>query len=75
VPSLVFTSGAHEDGIRTRFSPELVYFYKQVGFAAQYFQGEQHFMPSATSPLMVGVPEKGFYVMTSYLLTGETRTT
>jgi phosphate-selective porin OprO/OprP len=75
VPFLVFSSGVRSDGVRSRLSPEFVYFWQQLGFAAQYYYGEQHFLPAAGAPFLVSVPESGFYVMASYLLTGETRTT
>lgn len=75
VPFLVFSSAARADGVRSRVSPEIVYFWEQFGFAAQYYYGEQHFLPAAGAPFLVSVPESGFYVMSSYLLTGETRTT
>ncbi len=75
VSFLVLSSSARLDGPRTRVSPEVVYFFEQFGFAAQYFYGEQHFRPSAAAPFTVAVPQSGFYVMSSYMLTGETRTT
>jgi phosphate-selective porin OprO/OprP len=75
VAFLVFSSGVRADGVRSRVSPEFVYFWQQFGFAAQYYYGEQHFLPAAGAPFLVSVPESGFYVMSSYLLTGETRTT
>jgi phosphate-selective porin OprO/OprP len=72
---LQFNSGVRADGPRTRVSPEVAYFYDQFGFAAQYFYGQQKFLPSATAPTTITVPQSGFYVMSSYVLTGETRTT
>jgi phosphate-selective porin OprO/OprP len=72
---LALSSGVRADGVRSRLSPEFVYFFEQFGFAAQYYYGEQHFLPSATAPVAVTVPESGFYVMSSYILTGEMRTT
>jgi len=59
--------------IRDRVSPELVYFYHSFGLASQYFQQHQVLQLSATKPL-VDVPVQGYYVMATYLLTGEQRT-
>jgi phosphate-selective porin OprO/OprP len=75
VPFLQFNSGVRADGPRTRVSPEVAYFCDQFGFAAQYFYGQQEFLPSATAPATITVPQSGFYVMSSYVLTGESRTT
>jgi phosphate-selective porin OprO and OprP len=75
VPFLVFNSAIRDEGIRTRVSPEIVYFNGPLGFATQYYYGQQRFLPSASAPLFVTVPESGFYVMSSYVLTGEKRTT
>jgi phosphate-selective porin OprO/OprP len=68
-----FNSGVLANGIRDRISPELVYFYHSFGFAAQYYRQQQIFQLSKTSPL-VDVPMDGYYVMATYLLTGEQRT-
>src|SRR5262249_8634128 len=66
------------DGLRNRWSPELSYFYGGLGFATQYFYQDQHLRPSFTGPssnFLIDVPTDGFYVMATYLVTGEERTT
>ncbi len=72
VPWLVFTSGDMAEGQRTRISPELVYFYHSFGFAGQYYSELQAIATSATATA-VRVPFTGYYVLATYLLTGEER--
>ncbi len=62
------------DGVRTRVSPELEYFHGSFGFATQYFEMDQqlHAQELVGRPI-VKVHTDGFYVMASYLLTGEKR--
>jgi phosphate-selective porin OprO/OprP len=72
VPWFAYKSGVLADGLRTRLSPELVYFYHSLGIAAQYYREEQKLQASAASPT-TNVGTDGFYVMTTYLLTGEQR--
>ena len=62
------------DGVRTRVSPELEYFHGSFGFATQYFVMNQQLLAGelAGKPI-VTVHTDGFYVMASYLLTGEQR--
>jgi phosphate-selective porin OprO/OprP len=73
VPWLEFNAATVANGMRSRFSPEITYFYESLGLAAQYYHQEQQFSPSVTSPIVENVPFDGFYVMGTYLLTGETR--
>ncbi len=72
VPWLVFTTGDMAEGLRTRLSPELAYFYRSFGFATQYYHEEQQIATSATAT-PVRVPFTGYYVLATYLLTGEER--
>ncbi len=69
-----YNSGVAADGVRTRFSPELEYFHGSFGFATQYFQENQQ-LQAGELPLkpLVHVQTTGYYVMFSYLLTGEER--
>jgi len=67
-----YNSGVLANGIRDRISPELVYFHNSFGFAAQSYYEDQQVQASATKPV-VDVPTHGFYVMATYLLTGEER--
>jgi phosphate-selective porin OprO and OprP len=78
VPWFQFNSTVRADGRRDRWSPEIAYFFRSFGMAAQYFHEDQRFRPAFTGPasnIVQEVPFKGFYVLASYLVTGETRTT
>lgn len=76
VPFLTFNSTVMADGLRNRWSPELSYFYGGLGVAAQLYYETQQMTPSAAlaNKTIVTVPFDGYYVMGTYLLTGETRT-
>lgn len=74
IPFFRFLDGVRADGLRTRLSPEIVYFLGGFGIAAQYFRMDQSFRPP-NSGRPIDVPFDGFYTMATYLLTGETRTT
>jgi phosphate-selective porin OprO/OprP len=78
VPFFQFRTGVYADGLRNRWSPEVVYFYKGFGFAAQYFGMTQEFRPAFLgrgSSQVIDVPFGGYYFQATYLLTGEERTT
>jgi phosphate-selective porin OprO and OprP len=78
VPFFQFNSAVRAAGLRERWSPEVVYFYGPFGFAAQYFRQEQKMRPTFSGPgsqFLVDVPFTGLYVLSTLLLTGETRTT
>ena len=68
-----YNSGAIANGVRHRVSPELVYFYRSFGFASQYYHQDQNLQASSTKPI-INVGIDGYYVMATYLLTGEERT-
>jgi phosphate-selective porin OprO/OprP len=68
-----YHSGVLANGVRDRISPELVYFYHSLGVASQYYQQNQMLQLSATKPI-VDVSIGGYYVLVTYLLTGEQRT-
>ncbi len=74
VPWFAFNSTVQANGVRWRFSPEVSYFYRGLGFAAQYYREAEVLRPSATSLLNEDVPFNGYYVMTTCFLTGEQRT-
>jgi len=77
VPWFKYNSTVVADGVRSRWSPEIVYFYGPLGLAAQYLREEQELRPSAAGPsypFRQDVTTQGFYVMGTYLLTGEERT-
>jgi phosphate-selective porin OprO/OprP len=78
IPFFQYNSTVRADGVRTRYSPEVAYFYEGLGFAAQYYEQEQQLRPAFTGPTSVfleRIPTTGAYAMVTYLLTGETRTT
>jgi phosphate-selective porin OprO and OprP len=78
VPWLQYNSTVRAAGVRTRITPEVSYFYSGLGMAAQYVLMEQELRPSGsgpTFPYRSNVPTQGYYVMATYLLTGEERTT
>jgi phosphate-selective porin OprO/OprP len=78
VPFFQYNSAVRAQGERWRFSPEVSYFYGPLGLAAQYFRMEQHLEPTFTGPgsqYILTVPYTGFYVLGTYLITGEARTT
>jgi phosphate-selective porin OprO/OprP len=73
-----FNSTVRADGLRNRWSPEVVYFNGPLGLAAQYFRQDQKMSPIFAGPgsqYDISVPFEGFYVLATYLLTGEERTT
>jgi phosphate-selective porin OprO/OprP len=73
-----YNPNVRADGLRNRWSPEISYFYGGFGFAAQYYREDQELRPSfvgPTSRVVVNVPYDGYYVLATYLLTGEERTT
>jgi len=77
VPWFAYNSTVRADGVRWRLSPEVAYFYRSFGLAAQYYHQEQRLRPSATGPssaITEDVPIDGFYVLATYFLTGEERT-
>jgi phosphate-selective porin OprO and OprP len=78
VPFFQFNPGVRADGLRNRWSPEVSYFYRSFGFAAQYFEQVQDLRPSFVGPTFrfeQDIPFRGWYVLATYLLTGEERTT
>ena len=78
VPFFQFNPAVRADGLRNRWSPEVAYFYRSFGFAAQYFEQVQDLRPSFVGPTFrfeQDIPFRGWYVLATYLLTGEERTT
>jgi phosphate-selective porin OprO and OprP len=76
VPWFEYNSTVTASGVRTRFCPEMAYFYGPMGFAAQYMDWHQDMRPTATTAIpktLVDLPIEGFYVMATVLLTGEDR--
>jgi phosphate-selective porin OprO/OprP len=57
-----FNTGGTANGVRHRLSPELVYFYHSLGFAAQYYHQDQELQAKSPAPV-VDVPMEGYYVM------------
>ncbi len=78
VPWFQFNATVRADGVRNRYSPEVSYFLGGLGLAAQYYHQDQRLHPAlvgAGSRVLVDLPAEGFYVLATYLLTGEERTT
>lgn len=75
VPFFSFNSTVQADGLRNRYTPELSYFYGGLGFAAQTYYEIQQVSPSPAqaAKTVITVPFDGYYVMATYLLTGEKR--
>ncbi|MGE3805045.1 MAG: OprO/OprP family phosphate-selective porin [Gemmataceae bacterium] len=75
---LQFNNGVVANGLRNRYSPELAYFYGPLGIVAQVFWMDQEIQaprtPGGVQPGRVTVPFDGFFILSSLLLTGETRT-
>lgn len=74
IPWLTFGSNVQADGTRTRWTPESTYFYRSFGSAAQYLHMSQEVRADAAAPIM-NIPFNGYYLLATYLLTGEQRTT
>jgi phosphate-selective porin OprO/OprP len=72
-----FNPAVRADGLRERWCPEVSYFYGPFGMIAQYFHMDQEMRASVAAPgdQIVNVGFNGYFVMATYLLTGETRTT
>jgi len=73
VPWFTFATGVKQGIWHYRYSPELSYFFGPFGFAGQYLFEDQGYFSAAGVP--VRVPESGYYLLATLLLTGESRTT
>lgn len=82
----VVNNNVFANGIRTRWSPELSWFYRGFGLAGQYLWEHQRVQTGQTvitvantgfvSPTASSeIPFTGYYVLATLLLTGEERTT
>src|SRR5207248_8361930 len=63
------------DGMRWRYSPEAVFFFHGLGVAGQYFHQEQWLRAAPLAAIPINVHANGYYVLVTWLLTGEERTT
>jgi phosphate-selective porin OprO/OprP len=73
---LTFNPNVRSSGLRNRYSPELAYFFRTLGFAWQYYNEHEQLSPSL--PLVAlreDVSIEGFYFLATWLITGEERTT
>jgi phosphate-selective porin len=68
-----YNTGVAANGMRDRISPELAYFYHSFGLCSQYYQQDQ-ILQLTSHGALVDVPVYGYYVLATYLLTGEERT-
>jgi phosphate-selective porin OprO/OprP len=78
VPWFAFNPSVRADGLRNRWTPEISYFHRSLGFAAQYLRVDQEMLPRLTGPgstTVIDLPVEGCYFLFTYLLTGEERTT
>ncbi len=75
VPWFRYVPGVITDGIRTRFSPEVVYFFKGLGIAVQYLHQQQILRAAPGAAPVINLPFDSYYVLVTWLLTGEERTT
>ncbi len=73
IPFFSFLNNVRADVLRNRWSPEISYFLGGFGFAGQWFHMEQNFA-TPNGKVNALVPFDGYYMMASYLLTGEKRT-
>jgi phosphate-selective porin OprO/OprP len=71
VPWLLFADDARPNGLRWRYSPELVCVYGPATVSAQYFAGSQEMRAAGVDARL---ESSGFYVMATLLVTGEQRT-
>jgi phosphate-selective porin OprO/OprP len=78
VPWLTFNSTTRANGLRDRYCPEITYFHGPLGLLAEYYHEEQRMSPVFFGPgsqYDLNVPITGFYLLGTYLVTGEERTT
>ena len=68
-----YNTGVTANGVRDRISPEVTWFYHSFGLASQYYQQDQLLQTSAAHAPLVDVSINGYYVLVSYLVTGEHR--
>jgi len=71
---LTFNSTVRADGVRNRYSPELAYFWRSLGFAAQYYSEDEKVIATALAKQRQDIDIEGGYVLFTWLLTGEERT-
>jgi phosphate-selective porin OprO/OprP len=77
-PAITLQNNVFANGLRSRWSPELSYFYRGFGFASQYLWEHQRVQLGQTGPtsfVSTEIPFTGYYVLATLLLTGEDRTT
>ncbi len=78
IPWFTFNSTVRENGLRTRFTPELTWFWDSFGFMAQYYEEHEQLNPGGNSAAamkeLVDLPIQGWLVLGTWLVTGEQRT-
>ena len=83
IPWLTFASTVRADGIRSRWTPEVAYFYRSFGIMTQYMHMDQEMRSGIVTVVggktvldpIVNIPFEGYHVTATYLLTGEERQT
>jgi phosphate-selective porin OprO/OprP len=74
IPWFNYNNGVRANGLRSRYTAELAYFYGPLGFLTQGFYMQQKLSPSlAAAAPIVNVPYNGGFVLATLLLTGEER--
>jgi phosphate-selective porin OprO and OprP len=66
------TSDVTADGLQTRFSPQLYYYYKSFGLLGEYIASEAEFVKTTTAAVTRNkFKNTGWQVAASYVLTGD----
>jgi phosphate-selective porin OprO/OprP len=73
VPFLGFNNNVREQGFMAMWDLHVAWFYKQWEFIGEWGSGKQSYGFSNVPTSRVPIPVQSFYLQTSYLLTGETR--
>jgi phosphate-selective porin OprO and OprP len=73
VPFLGFNNNVRESGFTAMWDLHLAWYYKQWQFIGEWGSGVQDYALTSSLFNRVRVPVQSFYLQTSYMLTGETR--
>ena len=73
IPFLGFNNNVRESGFQAFWDLHVAWFYKQWEFIGEWGSGNQDYALSSAYQYRYRVPIQSFYLQSSYLLTGETR--
>jgi phosphate-selective porin OprO and OprP len=73
VPFMGFNSNVRESGFQAFWDLHVAYFYKQLAFIGEWGSGTEDYALAGALQNRFRIPIQSFYLQTSYLLTGETR--